>query len=40
MDKIRVVNKLKEKRTDFIRRNITKKIQKIINLSVSNDKNT
>ena len=40
MDKIRVVNQLKEKRVAFLKKNITQKMQKIINQSAGNDKNT
>ncbi len=38
MDKIRVVNKLKEKRVDSLEKTITQKIQKIINKAVCNEK--
>ena len=38
MDKIRVVNQLKEKRVAFLKKTITQKMQKIINQSVCNEK--
>ena len=37
MDKIRVVNQLKEKRVTFLKKTITQKMQKIINQSVCNE---
>lgn len=40
MDKIRVVNQLKEKRVAFLKKTVTQKIQKIINQSACNEKNT
>ena len=39
MNKIRVVNRIKEKCDETLKRNITKKMQKIINQSICNKKN-
>ena len=38
MDKIRVVNQLKENRVAFLKKTITQKMQKIINQSMCNEK--